>query len=257
MVSHSQIPSRTVLSFKKLMPVDYATILRQVREARSKGLTVPVLLMSYYNPRLAYGEDQAVQDAREAGANGFIMVDPHRRGFGVPSARNARTLALSASLHRFPHLTSIANSFPYVVSRMGTTESSVKGFVSSELSDIIARNREHNPRTSRRGFLGCNASSLRHRRRWQSHSLPRARQIMFASGREGPKGSSSSDSSTAGVQSSQYHYSVVAGISRPTRMTLLPPRFGQFNSEYIPKAPYDCFIELEEAHKAIWNDLTF
>lgn len=28
---------------------------------------------------------------------------------------------------------------------MGTTESSVKGFVSSELSDIIARNREHNP----------------------------------------------------------------------------------------------------------------
>lgn len=29
----------------------------------------------YYNPILAYGEEKAVQDAKEAGASGFIMVD--------------------------------------------------------------------------------------------------------------------------------------------------------------------------------------
>ena len=29
----------------------------------------------YYNPMLAYGEEKAIQDAYEAGANGFIMVD--------------------------------------------------------------------------------------------------------------------------------------------------------------------------------------
>ena len=29
----------------------------------------------YYNPILAYGEDKAIQDAAEAGANGYIMVD--------------------------------------------------------------------------------------------------------------------------------------------------------------------------------------
>jgi tryptophan synthase len=29
----------------------------------------------YYNPLLAYGEENAVKDAREAGANGFIVVD--------------------------------------------------------------------------------------------------------------------------------------------------------------------------------------
>ncbi|KIK27124.1 hypothetical protein PISMIDRAFT_674967 [Pisolithus microcarpus 441] len=56
------------------------------------------------------------------------------------STRNGRTLALSTSLHRLPHLTSIADSF-YIVSRMGTTEPSVKGFVNS---DIITRNRKHN-----------------------------------------------------------------------------------------------------------------
>jgi hypothetical protein len=31
--------------------------------------------VGYYNPVLAYGEQKAIQDAREAGANGFIMVD--------------------------------------------------------------------------------------------------------------------------------------------------------------------------------------
>ena len=29
----------------------------------------------YYNPLLAYDEEKAIQDAYEAGANGFIVVD--------------------------------------------------------------------------------------------------------------------------------------------------------------------------------------
>jgi len=33
------------------------------------------LFAGYYNPLLAYGEDRAIQDASEAGANGFIIVD--------------------------------------------------------------------------------------------------------------------------------------------------------------------------------------
>src|SRR6266404_5098970 len=32
-------------------------------------------LPGYYNPILAYGEQKAIQDAFEAGANGFIVVD--------------------------------------------------------------------------------------------------------------------------------------------------------------------------------------
>ncbi|KAL1939134.1 hypothetical protein VTO73DRAFT_10175 [Trametes versicolor] len=55
--------------------VDYVQCLGMVREARNKGLTTPVLLMGYYNPLLAYGEEKAIQDAAEAGANGFIVVD--------------------------------------------------------------------------------------------------------------------------------------------------------------------------------------
>jgi tryptophan synthase len=32
-------------------------------------------LVGYYNPIIAYGEEKAVQDAKDAGANGFIIVD--------------------------------------------------------------------------------------------------------------------------------------------------------------------------------------
>jgi tryptophan synthase len=75
--------------------VDYATCLRMTKEARGRGLTVPVILMGkathphspltciqsylrhlgYYNPLLAYGEQKAIQDAFDVGANGFIVVD--------------------------------------------------------------------------------------------------------------------------------------------------------------------------------------
>ncbi len=55
--------------------VDVRMCLSFVQQARQQGLTVPVLLMGYYNPALAYGEELIVQDAKKAGANGFIMVD--------------------------------------------------------------------------------------------------------------------------------------------------------------------------------------
>lgn len=46
-----------------------------VRDARKSGLRVPVLLMGYYNPLLSYGETRLLDDCREAGVNGFIVVD--------------------------------------------------------------------------------------------------------------------------------------------------------------------------------------
>lgn len=50
-------------------------MLAMVREARSQGLTVPVLLMGYYNPVRAYGEERLLKECCDAGVNGFIIVD--------------------------------------------------------------------------------------------------------------------------------------------------------------------------------------
>ena len=45
------------------------------KDARAQGLNVPLLCMSYYNPILKYGEEALCHDAREAGIDGFIVVD--------------------------------------------------------------------------------------------------------------------------------------------------------------------------------------
>lgn len=62
-----------------------------VKEARSRGLKAPVLLMGYYNPLLSYGEERLLSDCKESGVNGFIVVDlpPKRPCPSVASAARA------------------------------------------------------------------------------------------------------------------------------------------------------------------------
>ncbi|KAM0786299.1 bifunctional tryptophan synthase trp1 [Microbotryomycetes sp. NB124-2] len=131
--------------------VDYAMCLKFVKEAREQGLKVPVILMGYYNPLLAYGEQAAVKDAREAGANGFIVVD-----LPPEEAVNFRTICTSEGMSYVPliapstsdarikFLASIADSFIYTVSKMGTTGATAS--VSSNLSSLLKRIRGLLPR---------------------------------------------------------------------------------------------------------------
>jgi tryptophan synthase alpha chain len=49
--------------------------LRAVAELRQRGVDIPLVLMGYYNPMLAYGLDKFVCDAVDAGAHGFIVPD--------------------------------------------------------------------------------------------------------------------------------------------------------------------------------------
>lgn len=51
------------------------TMMQMVRDARKLGLTAPILLMGYYNPVRAYGEEKLLKECRAAGVNGFIIVD--------------------------------------------------------------------------------------------------------------------------------------------------------------------------------------
>src|SRR5688572_13845986 len=49
--------------------------LAAVAELRKRGVTIPLILMGYYNPMLAYGLEKFVRDASEAGADGIIVPD--------------------------------------------------------------------------------------------------------------------------------------------------------------------------------------
>lgn len=55
--------------------VSIESTLAMVKEARSRGLKAPVMLMGYYNPLLSYGEERLLQDCQSSGVNGFIVVD--------------------------------------------------------------------------------------------------------------------------------------------------------------------------------------
>ena len=49
--------------------------LEAVKELRNRGVDIPLVLMGYYNPMLAYGLERFVRDAVQAGADGFIVPD--------------------------------------------------------------------------------------------------------------------------------------------------------------------------------------
>ena len=49
--------------------------LEAVKELRKRGVGIPLVLMGYYNPMLAYGLEKFVRDAVDAGADGFIIPD--------------------------------------------------------------------------------------------------------------------------------------------------------------------------------------
>jgi tryptophan synthase alpha chain len=89
---------------------------------------VPLLLMSYLNPLLAYGVERLARDAAGAGVAGFIVPDLPLDESSVPrTAFNARALALVQMVtpvtapERLARLCVASEGFVYAVTMTGTT----------------------------------------------------------------------------------------------------------------------------------------
>ncbi|KAH9928476.1 bifunctional tryptophan synthase TRP1 [Epithele typhae] len=259
--------------------VDYVMCLGMIREARSKGLTVPVLLMGYYNPILAYGEDKAIQDAVEAGANGYIVVDlpPEEAVSFRNKCRTANLsyvplIAPSTTLGRIEFLASIADSFIYVVSKMGTTGSSVSGTMNSALPDLISRVRDYTDVPLAVGF------GVATRAHFDLVADAGADGVVIGSRLIAVIKTSPADKVAQKVEEycseislkGQKPKRAAAPRSTSTRATrlplksaessstnVLPPRFGQFGGQYVPEALWDCLVEVEEAHNIAMKDPDF
>lgn len=127
--------------------VTFTDCLAMVREARSRGLSVPLVLMGYDNPLLAYGEERAAADAAAAGADGFIVVDlpPDEAGtFRKACAANGVSfvplVAPTTAEERMGEVAAVADSFIYCVSVTGTTGGAE---VPPEVGDLVATIRRH------------------------------------------------------------------------------------------------------------------
>jgi tryptophan synthase alpha chain len=127
--------------------------LAAVAELRKRGVDIPLILMGYYNPMLAYGLEKFVHDAREAGADGFIVPDlPMEEADEFASALSGAAgedealplipmLAPTSSPDRMEMIARNAQGFIYLVSVIGITGE--RKSLADGLGNLIAQVREH------------------------------------------------------------------------------------------------------------------
>mmetsp|Transcript_66071 Transcript_66071/g.137695 ORF Transcript_66071/g.137695 Transcript_66071/m.137695 type:complete len:698 (-) Transcript_66071:361-2454(-) len=131
-----------------IMGVDVC--IETVKEARGKGLTVPVVLMGYCNPFLRYkgGVDKLGQDCVATGINGFIMVDlPVEEAGEVLQMCDKHALSFVPLLaptstdERIGKVAKTASSWIYAVSVTGVT--GARTDLAADVSEFLQRIRKH------------------------------------------------------------------------------------------------------------------
>ena len=127
--------------------------LEAVKELRKRGVDIPLVLMGYYNPMLAYGLEGFVRDAMDAGVDGFIIPDlPMEEseefmsivgadGWEKPPLPLIQMLAPTTPSERMEMIARRAKGFIYLVSVTGVTGE--RKSISEGLGDLIAHVREH------------------------------------------------------------------------------------------------------------------
>ncbi len=116
-----QRTTQTALEQGMTMP----RVLDLVREA---ALDVPVIIMTYLNPVLAYGVSRFAKEAHDAGAAGVLLTDlPAGADPGVEQAVSGRGLDLirlvapTTDDRRLTTALNHATGFVYLISRLGVT----------------------------------------------------------------------------------------------------------------------------------------
>jgi tryptophan synthase alpha chain len=130
--------------------------LAAVKELRSRGVDIPLILMGYYNPMLAYGLEKFIHDAVDAGADGFIVPDlpmeesdefvgatqSAPKGYASPlKPPLIQMLAPTTPPDRMETIARNARGFIYLVSVTGVTGE--RKSISEGLGELISRVREH------------------------------------------------------------------------------------------------------------------
>ena len=119
--------------------VTLSDVLKLVREVRKKS-HVPIILFGYYNPIFIYGVKRFAKDAKDAGADGVLVVDlppEEAQELKVHTDRNGLDLIFlltpTSDDSRMRLVAEMASGFIYYVSVAGITGAR------KELSDTIQR----------------------------------------------------------------------------------------------------------------------
>lgn len=118
-------------------------VLDAVRVLRARGVSQPILIFSYLNPIVNYGIEQFVLDAKQAGADGFIVPDLPPEEAHLFEICEQEGLALvfflapTSDTERVKLVAQRATGFIYVVSLTGITGE--RRALPDDLQDFIAR----------------------------------------------------------------------------------------------------------------------
>lgn len=103
-------------------------VLEIVRDVRSRGVTVPIVLMGAWNPVLQYGIERFAADAVAAGADATIQTDltpeealAWKRASDAAGLDTIFLLAPTSTPERMDRVGKLASGFIYCVSRTGVT----------------------------------------------------------------------------------------------------------------------------------------
>lgn len=121
-----------------------ARCLAQIRALRRAGVTIPFVLMGYYNPILQYGVACFAEEAAQAGVDGAIVPDlPPEEADALSKALEANGLDLifllapTSDQTRIEAVARQARGFLYLVSLVGVT--GTRDRVSDALAEFISR----------------------------------------------------------------------------------------------------------------------
>jgi tryptophan synthase alpha chain len=122
--------------------------LELVKRFRAKDKDTPIILMGYYNPIYRFGPEAFAAAARDAGADGLIIVDlpPEEEVELRPLATQAglatiRLIAPTTDDKRLPVVLKDASGFVYYVAVLGPT--GTKSAAATEVAAAVARIRTH------------------------------------------------------------------------------------------------------------------
>lgn len=254
---------------------DLGTCLNFIKVARGMGLTVPVVLMGYYNPFYQFGLDKLCKETAEAGGDGFIVVDlPPEEGRAFArqckkyNLSNVPLIAPTTTDERIEYLTTNASTFCYCVSTTGVT-GGTSAELPSELPEFIARIRSKTELPLAVGFGITNADMvssvagigdgvvvgsaiLRALDSAEPTSESRATAVKdivsnLCTGLK--QGTDAKNQATAVGQ--------VVDVADGEDEAAMKARFGKFGGQFIPETLSEAFREIEEAYANVKDDPEF
>jgi len=190
-----------------------------------------------------------------------------REACAMKSISYVPLIAPSTSLSRIQFLTSIADSFVYVVSRMGTTGSSLTGTINAELPKLIDRVRQYTDIPLAVGFgvatrdhfetvwkagsdgvvVGSRIVSVINKSD-KSNMVENIIKYCLELSLKGQGAARIPQRTISAIKKFQENGEARTKQKIAHDVALLPTRFGDFGGQYVPEALVGCLAELEKAH---------